>query len=593
MVAVALYVHTLSFGYTNHDDDLLISRNMEFISDISNIPEAFTTDAWYQKRQIELYRPLQSVSYILDAQWGENVAFTAHLTNLILHILNCLSVFYLLLLFRIDIRLSLIGALIYTVHFLLLHAVIWIPARGDLLLALFSFLTVITFIRLEKSPGKWYWYLLNVLFFFLALFSKETAILLPVVLILYKFFISNDRKFRQGYLFLLLSWFVIYLFFTYLRNISVSEDGKALGIMALLLNLRTIPETIAKYFVPVNFSTMPSFRADATIAGLLILAAITAFFLFRRKQFSKPVMFGLLWFVMFLLPGMVYRPEFAFYTYEYLDHRAYLPFFGFLMAGMLALQQLQLRNSLLWGIAIPFLLYLTGVNIWLSRVYHDPLSFSELAIKTNPRSALARFIHGNQIFSRKDTIGAFNDFTLALNVYPEFADARFNRAMIFFYRKQFAESKADFDTLLQYKPEYGDKAYVTRGEASLRLNDIMAAIRDYETALKINPTNGKTEQRLAFFRDLVANAPPEPDYLVRANDLNNRGITEAKKGNFKEALALFTKAVEAYPQFSKAIINVGNCRDAMGDRAAACLEWKKAAAMGNSDAVEMVEKLCR
>jgi tetratricopeptide (TPR) repeat protein len=488
---------------------------------------------------------------------------------------------------------ALLGALIYAVHFLLIHAVIWIPARGDLLLALFSFLSVITFIHLEKEPGKWYWYVANVLLFFLAIFSKETAILLPVVLFLYKILISGQKKFRMGYLVLLLSYLIIYLFFTYLRNLAVSADAKALGITALLLNLRTIPETLAKFLVPVNFSTMPSFQPTATITGLLIIAGTAAFFLLKKTWFNKTVLFAILWFLMFLLPGMVYRPEFAFYTYEYLDHRAYLPFFGFVVMVLVVFQKAAPGKMVFLAAATGILVYLGGVNLYLSRTYENPLTFSERAVQTNPGSALARFIHGNQIFNLKDTAGAFNDFTIALRVYPEFHDTRFNRAMIYFYRKKFAEAKADLDTLLQYKPDYSEKALQTRGEASLKLGDIQSAIRDYETSLQIYPGNVTAQNRLALFKDLAAKIPQEPDYVVRATKLNDQGIREAQSGNFKQALQFFQQAVAEYPQFSKAIINIGNCKDALGDRQGACVEWKKAAAMGNETAAQLVSKACK
>ena len=591
-VCVAIYFHSLNYGYTNHDDDLLITKNLEFIRDLSNLPRAFTTDAWYKVKQIELYRPLQSASYILDAWRGEDVGFAARSTNLALHILCCFCVFLLLLLLKFDHRLALSGSLVYAVHFLFVHTVIWIPARGDLLLSLFSFLTVITFILISRNPKQPLYYLLNILSFALALFSKETAILLPVVLALFFWFLSANRKFRPGLLVIPLAYLMIYVLFSWLRSISVTEDGKALGISALLLNVRTLPETLAKFFVPVNFSTMPSFRIDATVTGLLIIAGMIWLYVVRKQWFNRMTIFATGWFLLFLLPGMAYRPEFAFYTYEYLDHRAYLPFFGFLTIGLSMARQVEISGKMLMVIMIPLLVYLGSLNYYFSRCYQNPLKFSECALRTNPGSALARFIHGNQVFAKGDTLAALHDFSVALQVYPRFSDARFNRATIRFNLGQFDGARSDLDSLLQFNPEYGEKAYILRAETAVRLRDLKGAVGDYERVVTLNPGNGNAVARLDELKQLVVKLEEVPETVRQAGKLNDQGIREAREGRFREALAYFHQAVALYPGFSEAVINIGNCLDAMGDRAGACREWKKASSMGNNTGARLVRNHC-
>lgn len=65
--AVAVYFKTLSFGITNADDDVLITGNIAFLQHLPNIFKVFTLDAYYLQKSIDLYRPLQSASFILDA----------------------------------------------------------------------------------------------------------------------------------------------------------------------------------------------------------------------------------------------------------------------------------------------------------------------------------------------------------------------------------------------------------------------------------------------------------------------------------------------------------------------------------------------
>src|SRR5689334_18055715 len=101
-LCIAVYFKCLFFGITNSDDEVLIVGNLPFLHDLSNICRVFTTDAFYLVKSIDLYRPLQSLTYILDAQWGGDTVFFVHLTNVALHILSCLTAYHLLM--RLEFR---------------------------------------------------------------------------------------------------------------------------------------------------------------------------------------------------------------------------------------------------------------------------------------------------------------------------------------------------------------------------------------------------------------------------------------------------------------------------------------------------------
>ena len=584
-----VYFQTLNYGFTHHDDDTIITLNMQFIGDIGNIREAFLTDAWCRKKTIELYRPLQSVSYILDAQMGSDIAFSTHRTNLLIHFFSCMAVFHLLLLFGFNRNYSLTGALVYAVHYLFSHTVIWIPARGDLLLALFSFLSMIALIRLLQTR-HWGYLAVNILTFALALFSKETAILLPVLFLFYGVLFNRKRIVSWQTGLLGVSYVIIYLIFAYLRNQSIATDEQSLGITALLLNLRTIPETVAKLFLPFNYSTMPFFNFWTTLTGIIIMGAMAVRIYFRPKQFGNLSLFALGWFLMFLLPGMIYRPEFASYTYEYLDHRAYLPSLGLLVIVLGMVREIHLPGRIALLLAVGILVYFAALNFWFHRCYENPLVFSEMAIKANPRSSLAHFIHGNQIYKQGDVDGALEDFSIALRHYPRFHEARYNRAVILHQRKQYEAALEDLNILLSEKPDYSAGAWDLRAIVKATLKDHDGAYNDFTEALKRDPDNPQIVKNFNVFQSSVTRVP---DHVVRAEKLNNEGVEEAKQGRLKQALELFRQAVKLNPDNLRAIENIGNCLDAMGDREGACREWKKAAAQGSSYAKGMVDQHCK
>ncbi len=598
IVCIAVYAKTLSYSYSYHDDNIIVLDNLPFLKDLSNIPEAITMDAWFRHKQIELYRPLQNVSYMIDAQFGNNIIFATRVTNLVLHILSCLAVFYLLTLFRLERKYAFFGSLIYAVHYLFLHAVIWIPARGDLLLSLFSFLSMISFLKILET-NKWYFYAANVLFFALALLSKETAIMLPVLFILYLSRFTKRKFITKGNGILAISYVVLFVVFYYLRDLSITKDEQSIGLGPFFLNLRTIPETIIKLFIPLNFSTMPSFKVGATISGLLVITGFIILFIKKKELFNGNVVFGLVWFACFLLPGMVYRPEFASYTYEYLDHRDYLPMFGIILILLSLVREIEVRSvkksvpSIILAFMIAVLVYLAFQNFRLNVIYRDPLAYSTSAITSNQKCSLGYFIHGNEVYRLGKKNEAYADFDKAVRFYPKFHDARFDRALLLSEQKRYQESLEDLNILLTVKPDYPPKAYNLRGVVKINLGDQEGARKDLETAIQMDPNYPEAQKNLDILMKTMTHRAAAYQSLNESQKLNEDGVTLAKNGDIKEALKLFEKSFAKDPTFYKALVNIGNCKDALGDHKGACEAWKTAADHGNQGGQDLYDKYCK
>jgi protein O-mannosyl-transferase len=92
------------------------------------------------------YRPMMTISLILDAQIGGASPFIYHFTDIVIHLLaSCLLfLFFKKLNYRKD--LSFFFALIFAIHPVLSQAVGWIPGRNDTLLTVFILLAFIAFI---------------------------------------------------------------------------------------------------------------------------------------------------------------------------------------------------------------------------------------------------------------------------------------------------------------------------------------------------------------------------------------------------------------------------------------------------------------
>lgn len=592
LFCIGIYFHCLSYGITKSDDDILITNNLPFLQHLPNLSKVFTTDAFYQHKSIDLYRPLQSATFILDAQWGTDVVFTAHLTNLILHILTCLTVFSLLKALDFRESFAFLGSLIYSVHYLFMTAVAWLPARGDLLLALCSFLALLFFIR-AMTMGGWNNYLLHAVCFVCAVFSKESAGVLPVVLALYLWSYGQMKRARIPQLiFLFLGYLGVLAGYHFLKSGAVVLYDGDTGIAPLLKNFRTLPETMAKFFIPLNVSTLPAYTVEATTVGCLIIAGMGTLLFVCRHKLDRRMLFCVGWIFLFMLPAMLYYPVFYNFTYEHVDHRAYTSCFGSLLLSLSFAQTFNLdRRRYFLPVATLLLVYLAVNNLFFSRSYRSPSAFAYRAMETNPKSALAYSIYGHELYLQGDDKGAIENLNKSLCIFKNWTPALHTRALILLRHGRDREALADLDAIAAFEPKYGADLYLLRARAKRNLHDLEGAIQDCRKALKLEP--GSTEATA----ELSSLDPQRGKGQGTANEglarrYNAEGIAAGESGDFKKAARLFSQALQAAPELYDINVNLGRALYASGKKEEACTAWKVARQHGNEGVAGIMESYC-
>jgi len=134
LLCAGIYWHTTTYKTTGFDDETLMAS---FTGSNLTITDAFTGNALMVHKGTDFYRPLQSVTFMLDAASSKTSPFSYHRTNIIIHCLMVCSLLYLLLLLGYNRWLSLFMSFLFAATPLFANAVAWIPARGDLLLGFF------------------------------------------------------------------------------------------------------------------------------------------------------------------------------------------------------------------------------------------------------------------------------------------------------------------------------------------------------------------------------------------------------------------------------------------------------------------------
>src|SRR6266567_1454003 len=255
LAVVAVYASVLGFNFLGLDDVEILKHRYYIIGDLSKIKLAFTTDAFLGTNG-SFYRPLQTVSFMLDALIGGPKPFIYHFTNLVLCIVGSLCVFWLLLTLGYQRLSSLLLALLFALHPMFVPMVAWVPTRGDLLLIIFVIVSFVLFIKSFRAnrPGLVVWHGVS---FFLAFLSKETAVAVPALCLLYYYFElrkTPGRKLIKRYF---VAWLIAGGAWYYLHSALHVVKGDSVGLAAFIQNLPIVPELLGKFFVPARFQLTP------------------------------------------------------------------------------------------------------------------------------------------------------------------------------------------------------------------------------------------------------------------------------------------------------------------------------------------------
>src|SRR3989339_1000371 len=190
LVSFLAYLNTLHHQFVF--DDFRVITNNPYIKDWKYFPALFNSD--YFKISGELsYRPLVTLSYFIDYSiWGLNSS-GFHLTNLLIHTINTVLVFFLICKTTRNFNLTVISCLFFSVHPILTETVNSVGFREDLLCATFFLLALFFYVKLYTSKYKNTCYIISLFAYFIALFSKEMAISLPLIIFVLDWFLPQSR----------------------------------------------------------------------------------------------------------------------------------------------------------------------------------------------------------------------------------------------------------------------------------------------------------------------------------------------------------------------------------------------------------------
>ncbi|MFH1710092.1 MAG: tetratricopeptide repeat protein [bacterium] len=501
IIGSLLYFKSLFFNFVYFDDNSLIIDNFFFLKDIANFPRIFTQSVFHVLHAPETYyRPMLTLSFMLDAQMGGLNPFFYHLTNILLHLIASILVFVLFVKLKYRRDLSFIFSIIFTVHPVLTQAVAWIPGRNDPLLAVFVLSAFISFLGFMETR-RWRYYLFHMIFWALAIFTKESAVALILLCGFYLRFMNKEALFSFNEKILAAGWFAVLCSWFLMRQAAIMNPIKMTifdMIRSLWLNLPALVQFTGKMLLPFNLSVLPIIQDTSFIYGIVaIIVSLTALLLTKERRYNH-IIFGLLWFLLFLLPAFI-KPNPGTIA-GFIEHRTYLPMIGLMMilleTGLIKGVDLRNKGPIMSAmLVIVIFSFLTFAHL---DNFKNRISFWENAVRTSPHHPMAHRNLGAMYYLDGTPDKAELEYKKALELNPSEPMAHNNLGLIYMNKNRFTESQNEFIKELAVNPLY-DNAHYNLGLLYFKQGRSKEAEAQWKKTVEINPDHVDACRHLAAY----------------------------------------------------------------------------------------------
>ncbi len=581
ILGFAVYANSLN-GQFIWDDNHQVKNNA-YVKDRTQILKIFSEDIGSGAgRKYGFYRPLQILTYVFDySLWNLNVR-GYHLSNILLHILTALTIFWLINLLYNNFRVALFTSLLFVVHPVHTEAVSYISGRADSLAALFMLLAVICYIK-SLGQRQLSFSILMLVSFTLALLSKESTLILPLVLLLYHYSFKQRLKIKPFLPVLTLTLLYIILRLTLLKFLlSFGSASTTLGqrlpgfFVALSNYLRLI-------VLPLNLHMeygqgLFSLSHPQVILGILLLLGLFIY-LIKKRQSPNLISFGLSWFLLTLLPVANLYPVNAYLA----EHWLYLPSVGLLLIlayGLNSLYQTRRPQALI--LLISLLTFYSYLTIKQNNYWRKPITFYQRTLRYAPESARAHNELGLTYFTLGNYEAALASCKKAIQLKPDYARSYNNLGVIYRGLGQDEQAIEAYKKAIQLSPDCAE-GYNNLGNVYYGFGKIEQIIPLYKKAIQLNPNYAQAYYNLGvIYRDLGYDAESvplykkaiqlDPDY---AKAYNNLGVAYFSLGEDEQAISAYQQAIRLDDNYAQAYNNLAVIYRSLGQEGEAIDLLKK------------------
>jgi tetratricopeptide (TPR) repeat protein len=495
LASLIIYLQVQKFEFVDYDDDTYIFNNNYVKTGLSkeNIVWAFTS---YHSCN---WHPITWLSHMIDSELFGSNAGGHHLTNLFLHIVNCILLFFLMRKITGKVWQSALVAALVAVHPLNVESVAWVSERKNILSTFLGLLTImIYFDYIKKSDAKKY--LLLILFFSIGLMSKPMLITLPFTLLLFDFWPLKRiylkeifHKINYNLIIEKIPLFLLVIISSIVTILAQKSAGavSSLQVTPIQSRLLNVPISYVSYFIkmlwphklaffypyPENISILKA------LLSILILIIIT---IFVKKSWKKYpyIVFGWLWYIGTLIPviGLIQVGSQAM-----ADRYAYLSLIGIFIIIAYFISDFSQKWSK-QGTVFAFMLLSILIPISKSQTgkWQNSETLFKHAIKVTKNNYLAHNNLASYYYKKNRIDEAIRHYSEALKINPYYAYASNNLGAAFVKKGEIEKGIPYIIKAIKLNPNYAE-AYNNLGIIFGMQGNVKKAITCFSKALQIQP----------------------------------------------------------------------------------------------------------
>lgn len=380
--------------------------------------------------------------------------------------------------------LAIFSSVIFLLHPANAETVNYIIARSDIISTLFILLAFVLY-QYSSFSRKYYLYMFAIL---LGALAKPTAIMFTPILFVYILFFEKKMslialfktKGIKQFFKILVSLFIplvlsvlVYLFIDFKTPDTWVPGGNSV-YNYLITQPLVIVHYVFNFFVPIGLSADTDWTVLESVFSFkflfgfvfLILLLIIAFISSKAKEY-KPISFGILWFLIALLPTSSVIP-----LSEVLnDHRTFFPYIGLIISIIWTLKIVfyKLFNSsktkkiVFVGLSFIVLILFCYGTFQRNEVWHDKGSlWKDVTIKS-PKNGRGMMNYGLELMRTGDYENAEIYYQKALKLSPNYSYIHINLAILKEALKQDVDAEKYFIKAIQLSPnQYNSYSFYGR-----------------------------------------------------------------------------------------------------------------------------------
>jgi tetratricopeptide (TPR) repeat protein len=554
--------------FVSIDDHQYVLKNPHVMSGINR-----QTVLWaFTSFEAANWHPLTWLSHAVDCSlYGKRPA-GHHLTNLLLHLINTLLLFFVLRVMTGSVwRCALVAAL-FGVHPLHVESVAWISERKDVLSTMFMFLSLLCYARYaaRRSAGS---YAGSLAFFCCGLLSKPMIVTLPFLLLLLDFwplrrlarrrdpsgspataspFASVNLKFllaeKIPFIALSAASCVVTVIAQRIGDAIVKTNelsladrlGNAVVSYATYFQKTFWPSHLAFFYpIPRHVSLLQAIVAIAVLVAVSLLAVM----LWRKRPY---LLTGWLWFLGTLVPaiGIVQVGSQAM-----ADRYTYVPIVGLFIAATWLLYDMSRCSRLVRIIATAGCIAVVCALALRTRVecgyWKSDNTLANRALAVTKDNFFAYGIKGNYLMDSLRYDEAADCFRRSLALRPTQTSPRVNIGLILLRQGKPRDAIDAFNGVFSLDSN-NTLANLDCGNAYGMLGDTQSAIRCYRRAIAVDPKFSAA--------------------------LHNLGVTYASMHDYPDCRRCLRDAVAVNPEDAESFLALGKCT-LLGNEPVEAISW--------------------